>query len=85
MKFIFCYDISDNRTLNKVAKKLQEHGIRVQYSVFEIDTTYQKAVELLEEIKQIINPETDRIFMYPANRNQKGIKRFGLIRGGRII
>lgn len=85
MKFIFCYDISSNAIRNKVAKILEKHGIRIQYSIFEIDTTYKKSLEIFKEIKSLINEKTDRIFMYPANKNKNNIKRYGLKRGGKII
>ncbi len=45
MKFVFCYDITDKKVLTKVAKKLEKHGVRVQYSIFEL-------IEYLRILKQ---------------------------------
>jgi len=77
VKFIFCYDISDNKTLYKVSKELEKVGIRVQYSVFEVDTTAEKANQILKRISSLINPDTDRIFMYPIEKRKKEIERVG--------
>lgn len=63
-RFIFCYDISDNRTLQKVAKELEKHGIRTQYSFFEIELSRSEADKLYKKLCQMVNKETDRVFMY---------------------
>ncbi|WP_457627426.1 CRISPR-associated endonuclease Cas2 [Persephonella sp.] len=64
MKFIFCYDISEQKRLNRVAKLLEKKGIRVQLSIFEVDLPMKEAEKLFDEISSMIDSETDRIFMY---------------------
>ncbi len=66
MKFIFCYDISDHRKLQKIAKRMEKFGIRVQYSIFEVDTTYSDAKKILKELENIMDKETDRIYVFPV-------------------
>ncbi len=58
MFYIVSYDISSNKLRRKIAKELENYGIRVQYSVFECDLDseryqemYQKLIRLTNEIK----------------------------------
>lgn len=68
-KFLFCYDISDNRILYKVSKELQKYGIRTQYSFFEVELSVDEANKLFKRLCEIVNKETDRVFMYPLPSN----------------
>ncbi len=62
---VITYDITDNKRLNKVAKFLEEKGIRTQKSVFELDASVRKANKLFNELKAFINEEeNDKCFMF---------------------
>ena len=77
MRFIVCYDISDNKKRTKVSKKLKAYGIRTQYSVFEVETQMEVIIKLLEEVESLLDP-VDKFFVYPIDRkNVKRIKRLG--------
>ena len=66
MRWIVAYDISSNKVRNKVSNILTKYGYRVQYSVFYIPDATRKDIEnLIETIKPLINPKTDRVFFYP--------------------
>jgi len=41
--YVFCYDISDSKKRRRVAKRLEDIGVRVQYSVFEARMTEKLA------------------------------------------
>ncbi len=69
MKFVFCYDISDEKKLQKIAKKMEKYGVRVQYSIFEVDTTFSNAKKILKELEKIMDKETDRIYVYPIEED----------------
>lgn len=78
MKFVICYDISNPKDLYKVAKYLEKKGIRVQYSIFEIETSFTKLKAIISEIENLINPETDKVYAYPIENNKyKSVERFG--------
>jgi len=79
MRFIICYDISDNKKRNKVSKKLKAFGIRTQYSVFEIEADKSKILSLFDEINLMLD-EIDRFFIYPVKEVNK-IKRLGKAKG----
>lgn len=58
MFYIVSYDISSNKLRRKIAKELENYGIRVQCSVFECDLDneryqemYQKLIRLTSELK----------------------------------
>lgn len=57
--YIVSYDISSNKLRRKIAKELENYGVRVQYSVFECDLDndryqemYQKLIRLMNDIKE---------------------------------
>ena len=61
---VISYDISDDRTRNKVANLLADYGKRVQYSVFEcrVDAkTLEKLIALLKPFAE----GNDSIRVYP--------------------
>lgn len=60
------YDIVKDKTRNKVAKCYEKAGIyRVQYSVFLGDMNKTKCKELSCQINELINPEVDRVYIFP--------------------
>ncbi len=64
MKIIACYDITDNKRLNKVAKVMKNYGVRVQLSVFELDIEEYLFKRLLKEVNKIIDTDTDSVRYY---------------------
>lgn len=48
--YVISYDISNDRLRNKLAKLLEGHGRRVQYSVFECRLTEKQFSALYEKI-----------------------------------
>jgi len=48
---IISYDISDDRTRNKVANLLADYGKRVQYSVFECHLDASTLEKLVDQLK----------------------------------
>lgn len=64
MRYLYCYDISNAKRLRAIAKVLKQKGLRIQRSFFICDFDYVKAIELLNEIKDIMNVHRDSVFMY---------------------
>ena len=65
MKYVVAYDICDPKRLSKVAKYLEQIGIRIQNSVFEIDNQYLliPITDLFNEIVELCEDE-DKVFIY---------------------
>lgn len=60
------YDIQKDKIRNKVSKFCEKAGIyRVQYSVFLGEMNKTKRKELRCQIEELINPEIDRIYIFP--------------------
>ncbi|MDO9527715.1 MAG: CRISPR-associated endonuclease Cas2 [Syntrophales bacterium] len=60
------YDISDDRTRNKVAKECKKYGlIRVQKSVFLGKLKANRFDELAEKCLDLINDDVDSLYLFP--------------------
>jgi len=62
--YVICFDISNEKRLRKVAIQMEDHGQRIQYSVFECYLNEQNLQALKKQLMQIINPEEDHIRYY---------------------
>lgn len=63
--YLVCYDITDPKRLNRVARYLQKYACRVQYSVFATQIRTLRLDEVLEGLDHIIEPKLDDIRAYP--------------------
>lgn len=53
--YLICYDISDDRDRNRVARLLERYGERVQYSVFEVHLGRAEQLAGIErELREIL-------------------------------
>jgi len=64
MLHLVAYDIREPKRLRKVAKKCEDFGIRVEYSVFECDLSEENFQSLWEGLKCIIDADEDCILAY---------------------
>ncbi|MDO8942660.1 MAG: CRISPR-associated endonuclease Cas2 [Desulfobacterales bacterium] len=67
MLYLVAYDISEPKRLHRVAKLCEDHGVRVQYSLFECplepDVFKRFWMDLLGEI----DASEDRVVAYPMD------------------
>jgi CRISPR-associated protein Cas2 len=65
------YDIQNDRARNRVAKICKQAGLyRVQYSCF-LGTLDEQELDTLElQIEPEINPDTDKVYIFPMSRNE---------------
>jgi len=64
-RYVVTYDISSNKRRVKVGNVLEAYGIRVNYSVFEIEVKSKTQKKLLEnELLKILNPKDDSLRFY---------------------
>ena len=64
MLVIVSYDISDDRTRDRLAKKLLDFGPRVQFSVFEADVKQKELSKLEKLLAKTKLEEGDSIRLY---------------------
>ena len=72
---VIAYDISSDKTRNKVMKTLKGYGCRANLSVFECLLTDKELHSLKATVSGIINTKTDRVNYCkrrssPINRNR---------------
>lgn len=65
------------RRLRRVAKACMNYGSRVQMSVFECRLTPAQRVLLEEDLKRIIDEETDSLRIYDLGNNPSRITHIG--------
>ena len=76
MLVLVTYDVATKtangrRRLQKIARICQNHGQRVQNSVFECIVDHAQLVELKNKLKRIINPEEDTLRIYQLGNNYR--------------
>ena len=81
MLLLVSYDIVDDKQRTKLAKRLQNYGQRVQYSVFECDLDQEKLKEMKKQALKFVNKKTDSLRIYKLcescrkNIDSIGVKR----------
>ena len=65
MIYMFCYDITDNNRLRKVAKVLEKYGLRVQKSFFQCDISEKVVEQIKKDVFKIMDLKKDSFFIYP--------------------
>ncbi|OAQ20753.1 CRISPR-associated endonuclease Cas2 [Thermosulfurimonas dismutans] len=62
--YLVCYDIADEKRLRKVARVMEDFGIRVLYSVFECRLTPEEFVVMRQAVEGIIDALEDKVRYY---------------------
>jgi len=73
---LVCYDVSTEtqagrRRLRQVAKACQDHGVRVQFSVFECTVDPAQWAALRVRLLGLIEPKTDSLRFYLLGSSAK--------------
>ena len=83
MLILVTYDISFDegngpKRLRQVAKVCQDHGVRVQYSVFECDVDPAQWLMFKDKLFEIYDKEVDSLRFYKLGKNgQQKIEHYG--------
>ncbi len=83
MMVLISYDVSTvdsagKARLRKVAKECQNHGQRVQNSVFEADLDYSSFLKLKDKLIKLIDQESDSLrFYYLGNNWERRVEHIG--------
>lgn len=63
--YLVCFDISDDKQRRTVSRRLEQEGLRVQYSVFELSFKTKPEIMALKEVLQgLIEPSDDIRFYH---------------------
>ncbi|MEE2003018.1 CRISPR-associated endonuclease Cas2 [Alkalimonas sp. MEB108] len=79
MHWLVCFDISDNKARREVVKLLLSSGVRVQYSMYEIQLKPPEFTALTAAVDEWLDDETDRVHYVPLNPTDRANRRaFGI-------
>jgi CRISPR-associated protein Cas2 len=82
MIYLVSYDIVDTKKRTKLAKRLLNFGLRVQYSVFECDLTAEQHEELKKQVLPLVDLEKDSLRIYRLCENCcHALESFGVKKG----
>jgi CRISPR-associated protein Cas2 len=59
--YLICYDITDDKRRDRAFKVCKNHGIHLQFSVFECDLTAMELTGLQRELTAVISKEDDQV------------------------
>lgn len=65
MMYFISYDIADSKRLHRVAKTLENFGVRVQYSFFQCEMEKIHLEDLRGQLLDIIDLKKDSLKIYP--------------------
>jgi CRISPR-associated protein Cas2 len=63
-RYVVAYDIPDDKRRTKMARTLEGHGERVQYSVFECQLTEAQFERLWKALTKLMRAEEDSLRAY---------------------
>ena len=64
MHYVVAYDVAQTRRRTKIMNKLKDHGLRVQFSVFECEMDPPRMDQLKSELLPLMNLRQDRLHIY---------------------
>ena len=64
--YLASYDIQDDRIRSRVASVLMRYGVRLQWSVFEVDVDPEDLVELQSKVGRLLT-KTDAFELIPID------------------
>ena len=68
MHLLIPYDIADDKRRRTIEKILSSHGTRVNYSVFEVETTKAKFRKIIKTLEANSDKKEDHIRIYVLGR-----------------
>lgn len=64
------YDVGEAGRLRRVARCCENHGLRIQYSVFAVLADRPAILELRQQLAELIDPEEDDVRFYRISARQ---------------
>jgi CRISPR-associated protein Cas2 len=83
MYFVVCYDIEDDKQRDKLATLLNNYGVKVNYSVYEIKIEKRELKKLVKKILQIVD-KSNSVRFYNLSKDTI-IKSFEIFNGKDIF
>lgn len=80
MRFLICYDITNDLLRSKIVRILESYGERIQYSVFEFNLTKARILEMKNKLikDKLLNKKKMSFSIYPiCEECYKKVERYG--------
>lgn len=92
-RYLVAYDMFDDRRRSRIAKILQSHGRRLQYSLFQVDISAARLERLITQLEKEISSKEDSILIcdlgVPDSSASRSLLRLGapidIPSGGSIV
>lgn len=65
MMYIYCYDIAEPKRWRKIAKELEQMGLRVQKSIFQCEASKTAHAGLIRTLRSYMDRKKDSLRVYP--------------------
>jgi CRISPR-associated protein Cas2 len=75
-RYLFSYDITDDKRRTKVFKTLTGQGDHVQYSVFLCDLNDKELQVVIGRLSELINTREDQILVFDMGSTERELDRF---------
>ena len=75
MKILITYDIQNTKKRNKISTLLESYGVRVNYSVFELELTNKELNKILKKLKNLSsNQDSIRVYFFNKETANKSFE-----------
>lgn len=74
-RFLFAYDISDDRQRTDVFELLRDYGDHAQYSVFFCELSPREVADLCGRLATMINHATDQVMVLDLGSSENPLER----------
>lgn len=78
MNWLVIYDIRDEKRLARIAKLMEQYGVRVQKSVFEMECDESTVAEMRKRAKEILEKEDSLISIPLCEKCWQKKKQYGV-------
>jgi CRISPR-associated protein Cas2 len=75
-RYLFSYDITEDKCRNKVFKTLMGQGDHVQYSVFMCELNDKELQVVIGRLSELINSREDQILVFDMGSTERELDRF---------
>ncbi|NLV43594.1 MAG: CRISPR-associated endonuclease Cas2 [Candidatus Hydrogenedentes bacterium] len=62
--YLVTYDVSDDKRLRQVFKKMNGYGEHLQYSVFQCELSDKERAQMIAELNEIIHHREDQVLLF---------------------
>ncbi|MEB3205702.1 MAG: CRISPR-associated endonuclease Cas2 [Candidatus Sericytochromatia bacterium] len=83
MFVVVTYDIQDDRRRARVAKRMEDFGTRVQFSVFDCVLDERRFLDMRHILSTLIDPTADSVRLYRLCARCRG--QLDILGAGRIV